>query len=198
MNTITRLVRQGRRRSWPWTDWALAGALVLLAGCATVPEAIRRPPPGDLQPDEVRAAATPQDYLGATVRWGGTIAAVRNLAQETEIEIVARRLDGQGRPQGDDTSRGRFLVRVSGFLDPAIYAPERELTVRGRLEGVLQRPIGEYPYRYPVVRAEQVYLWPPRPTQPAPAPPYYYDPFWYDPWYPWGWPYYRYPFYRPW
>lgn len=165
--------------------------LMSIGGCTTVPEPIRKAPPGDVQPGEVRAA--PQQYLGATVRWGGDIVKVHNRQSETLIEIVGRRLDSQGRPRAEDQSLGRFLAKVTGFLDPAIYAAGREVTVRGQLEGTIEQPIGEFPYRYPVVRAEHVQLWPTRP-QPPPYP--YYDPFWYDPWYPWGWPYY--PYYRPW
>lgn len=174
---------------------ALVAILTLLAlgGCASVPETIRRAPPGDVPPDEVRAA--PQQYLGVTVRWGGSIVKVHNRQTETLIEIVARRLDSQGRPRAEDRSLGRFLAKVAGFLDPAIYAAGREVTVRGQFEGMVEQPIGEFRYLYPIVRAEHVQLWPPRRE---PDYPYYYDPFWYDPWYPWGWPYHPYPYYRPW
>lgn len=168
---------------------------VLLGGCATtVPEPIRTAPPAEVHVEEVRTA--PQTFLGTTVRWGGHIVAVRNLRDTTLIEIVARRLDQEGRPLEEDRSSGRFLAKVAGFLDPAIYAAGRELTVRGQIEGVIEQPIGEFPYTYPLVRAERVHLWPPRPVR-VPARPYYYDPFWYDPWYPWGWPYYPYYPYRP-
>ncbi len=169
-------------------------ALPLLGGCTTVPEPIRLAPPGDVQPNEVHAAS--QQYLGTTVRWGGMIVKVHNLQTETMIEIVGRRLDRQGRPRAEDKSLGRFLAKVAGFLDPAIYATGRELTVRGRYEGTIEQPIGEFPYRYPVVRVEHLQLWPPRP-EPAPAYLYYDHPLRYDPWDPWGRPY-SYPHFWPW
>ena len=164
----------------------MAGLLV--AGCATVPEAIRTPPPDDLQPAAVRLE--PERYRDAVVRWGGVIAAVHNDADETVLEIVARRLDSQGRPRDEDRSDGRFLARTSGFLDPAIYATGRELTVRGVVEGMVEQPIGEYRYRYPKLRAEQLYLWP---VRLPPEPNYRYDPYWPYIWYPWYRPYYYYP-----
>ncbi|GMR03590.1 MAG: Slp family lipoprotein [Gammaproteobacteria bacterium] len=171
------------------TPWLLLSALVLLAGCASpIPEPIRLAPEGDVQLAEVRRES--QRFVGSQVRWGGSIASVRNLREATLIEVVGRRLDKRGRPREEDRSEGRFLVKVPGFLDPAVYAEGREVTVRGRIEGAVERPIGEFRYTYPVVRAERVHLWEPRPL-PAPAYPYY-DPFLRDPWYPWGWPYYPY------
>ena len=167
-------------------------AAALLGGCASVvPDAIRTAAPGNVQIAEVRAQ--PEQYRDAEVRWGGNIASTRNERDHTVLEIVARDLDGDGRPREEDKSLGRFLVKVQGFLDPAVYKTEREVTVRGRIEGVVEQPIGEYRYTYPVVRADSIYLWPRRlHLAPHPYPyPYYYDPFWYDPWYPWGWPYHR-------
>ena len=170
----------------------------LLGGCATpVPEAIRTAPPTDVQLAEVRGEA--QRFIGATVRWGGAIASVRNLASVTQMEIVGRRLDSDGRPYDEDQSAGRFLAEVAGFLDPTVYAAGREVTVRGVIERVVEDAIGDYRYTYPLVRAQQIYLWAPRLP---PVPPRYYDPYWYDPWYPWGWPYYYpyrypYPYYHP-
>jgi outer membrane lipoprotein len=172
--------------------WLVLAAAVLAGGCASVvPETIRKPPSGDVRVAEARRE--PETFRGSAVRWGGAIVAVRNLRDETMIEIVARGLDSEGRPRDEDRTEGRFLAKVAGFLDPAIYAAGREVTVSGRLEGVLAQPIGDFSYSYPLVRADQVYLWQPRPAQ-APYP--YYDPFWWDPWYPWGYPYW--PYHRPW
>jgi len=167
-----------------------AVAFMLLGGCASVvPEAIRSAAPGNVQVAAVREQ--PQLYRGTVVRWGGNIVSTRNERDQTVIEVVARELDSDGRPLGEDRSLGRFLVKVRGFLDPAIFKPERELTVRGSIEGVTEQAIGEYRYVFPVVQADNVYLW--KPLPPPTAYPYYpyYDPFFYDPWYPWGWPYYR-------
>ncbi|MHB8534164.1 MAG: Slp family lipoprotein [Sulfuricaulis sp.] len=165
-------------------------AATLLGGCASVvPQAIRGAAPGDVRLAQVREQ--PQQYHGTVVRWGGDIVSTRNERDDTVIEIIARDLNGDGRPLEGDESPGRFLVKVRGFLDPSIYKPERQLTVRGRIEGVVTRAIGEYRYTYPLVQADDVYLW--KPLPPASARPRYpyYDPFFYDPWYPWGWPYYR-------
>jgi len=176
-------------------------AATALSGCATTstPEAIRKPPPGDPTLAEVRANLS--GYLGALVRWGGTIAGIENRAAETWLDVVSRPLDSSGRPRTEGDSTGRFLVKVQGFLDPAVYHDGRLVTVSGRVSGEETRPIGEYPYRYIVVDAETTQLW-----EPLPERPYYYyrDPFYdpfYDPFwparpYPWYWPYPYYPYWR--
>lgn len=170
-------------------------AAITLAGCATtVPEAIREVPPGNPSPVEVRAA--PERFEGERVRWGGTISGVENREQETWIEVVARTLKDNGRPEEGDVSYGRFLARVEGFLDPAIYSEGREITVVGTLGESVTRRIDRHPYRYPVVEVSSHHLWPVERRVPA----YYHDPYWYDPWYdPWypfsPWPYYRRPYY---
>jgi len=162
-----------------------------LAGCATTaPEAIRENPPGNPSVAEVRTS--PDRFAGERVRWGGTIANVENRQRQTWIEIVARELDNRGRPTDGDTSYGRFIARLDGFVDPAIYSKDREITVVGNLAKALTRNIGKHPYRFPVVDVATHHLW----AREQAARPYYYDPFWYDPWYPY---YYRpYPWsYRP-
>lgn len=155
-----------------------------LAACASdTPRAIREAPPENIRPDQALKDA--ERLRGAEVRWGGTIAAVENRKEETWLEIVEHPLTGGGRPRDTDRSGGRFLARVSGFLDPAIYARDRLITVAGQLEDPQSRRIGEYPYRYPVVKAGAAKLWP-REAETAPT---YYSPYWVDPWYPWGYPY---------
>ncbi len=163
-----------------------------LAGCATdVPRTIREAPAADIPLAE--ALKNPDQHRGAAVRWGGAITKVENRRDETWIEVVERPLDRDGQPRDTDQSAGRFLARAQGFLDPAIFAPKRLVTVAGTLDGNSLRSIGEHPYTYPVVRAEHVHLWPvPSKTER----PDFYPPYrWYDPWYPWGYPY-PYPYHR--
>lgn len=168
--------------------------LALLWGCASaVPAPIRTAPEIDVTIADARRE--PESFRSAAVRWGGGIVEVRNEPNQTLIEVVGRRLENDGRPRAEYRSDGRFLAKVSGFFDPAVFAPGREVTVRGRLDGTIEQLIGEHAYLYPLVRAEHVYLWEPR-LEPLPHYPYYYrypyyyyDPFWPRPWYPWGWPY---------
>ncbi|HQU14596.1 MAG: hypothetical protein B7Z66_04535 [Chromatiales bacterium 21-64-14] len=172
------------RLYWCWT------AALLLAGCASpVPPPIGSPPPGS-SPTVAQVRADPNGFSGAQVRWGGTIAAVENGTAQTWIQVVARPLARDGRPSEEgDASAGRFLAEVSGFLDPEIYAKGRLITVAGRLDHEVTRPIGRFEYHFPVVTVEAYYLWPPLPKRERYGyPRYYYDPWW-SPWYPWGPPY---------
>jgi outer membrane lipoprotein len=76
----------------------------------------------------------------------------------------------------------RFIARVPGFLDPAEYRAEKRMTVRGRLDEAVTRPVGEFPYLYPVVNVEVFHLWPK--FEPPPQAVWVQDPF-FDPWWPW-------------
>ncbi|MBE0510316.1 MAG: Slp family lipoprotein [Chromatiales bacterium] len=159
--------------------------LLWLGACSTVPQAIRSAPPE--APSLPALREQPASYQGQTLRLGGVIAQLHNRAEDTQIEVVARRLSRGGEPRQEDFSEGRFIATVPGFLDPAIYAQGRRITVSGEFIGTIERPLGELPYRYPQLQASAYYLWPEWREQP--------DPRYQHPWYPYGYPY-GYP-YRP-
>ena len=62
---------------------------------------------------------------------GGEVLVTIPRAGDTEIEVLAHRLDSGDAPERGDSSSGRFLVRTREFLDPAIYARGRRITVLG-------------------------------------------------------------------
>ena len=146
----------------------------------------------------VQVQAQPERHLGQRVRWGGTILAVINRERTTEIEVLARPLGRDGAPAFESSGQGRFIVEVTGFLDPAEYPKDRELTVVGVITGHQTRPVGDYPYVYPIVRAETRHLWPEQPPPAVYGPAYPWSGPWFGPWYdPWYGPFYR-PYYgRP-
>lgn len=133
--------------------------VILLPGCASnIPLEIQR----DITRNGISLDAVQSDfdrYQDQQVRWGGTIAAIENNQDDTWIEVVHRPLDDFGEPLPTDRSEGRFLVRIPGFLDPAIYRVNRPITVFGRIENRIVREIDEYPYTYPLVQAQSHYLW---------------------------------------
>jgi outer membrane lipoprotein len=138
----------------------VAAAALLAAGCAATPfpEELTRSVNRSFSLAQIRA--DPRASLGARVILGGEIVATTPKAGETQIEVLARRLDSGDAPERSDSSPGRFLVRTQDFLDPAIYARGRRLTVLGTVAGFEERPIGEVPYAYPVLAAERIKLWP--------------------------------------
>lgn len=163
-------------------------AVLALGGCASgVPESIRHPSTTPVEVSQVQA--DPGRHLGQRVRWGGTILAVNNREGSTEIAILARPLGRDGAPVSGAAGKGRFLAEIAGFVDPAEYPRERELTLTGVIIGLETRPVGDYPYAYPVVRADSHHLWPERSPHPVYAPTYPWLAPWYHPWYG--------PFYRP-
>lgn len=167
-------------------------AILVTAGCAsTLPDAIRHAPSPDISVAQARTETG--TYVGQRVRWGGTIARVENREATTDIEIVARELDRSGRPHASDRSTGRFIAQVAGFLDPAVYAEGRQVTVAGIVASETRGRIGDHPYRYPVLKVDTLYLWP-LPGEDRRA---YYDPF-YDPFFhPYGYPWRPWPYYYP-
>jgi outer membrane lipoprotein len=166
-----------------------------LEGCASqVPLLIREQPP-----ENPSISAVQEDisrYQGSHVRWGGTIASIQNKKESTIIEIVARKLGDEGRPEDTDRSSGRFWADVNGFLDPTIYRQDREITVYGTVERLAKGHIGEHPYLFPVIQVETYYLW-----EIVEARPYYYPPYGlFSPYGPYGFyhPYGFYPFWYYW
>ena len=168
---------------------------LLLNACASqVPLNIREAPAGNPSLEQVRANTT--DYLGQQVRWGGTIIETGNREATTLLTVLGRPLYKGGKPKFTDDSAGRFIAIVPAFLDPQVYAPDRQVTFTGSLLRTETGKVGDYPYTYPVIQADTWYLWPVNTAWPWGYPsPGWRDPWYYDPWYPYGYPYpYRYPY----
>lgn len=165
--------------------WLAALALALtLGGCISAfPEDALQGVDRRLTVMELRAAPM-GTYVNSRVVLGGEILETRPKVGETEIEVLARPLRYDDSPQRTDASTGRFLARSRNFLDPAVFAPGRRITVLGTLTGGEERPLGDLPYAYPVVEIEQIRLWALDPVYPA-----YYGPYW-GPYWGWGMGYY--------
>lgn len=169
------------------TNIFLVLLIAALSACVSgIPPAISERPARTPSVDEARRHM--ENLQGTSIRWGGKIANVENRSQETWIEVVAQPLSRYGRPQDTDAMNGRFLARLNGFLDPQIYTSGRQITVAGKLEKIVARNIGDFPYTYPLLQAQAHYLWPP--PEPAPSR-FYYDVLRYDPWSLWGYPAHR-------
>jgi outer membrane lipoprotein len=164
-----------------WIRLVLLG--ILVGGCATAfPDSVMRTVDTRITADQL--ATHPDALKAARVIVGGDILSIQPRPGVTEIELLMRRLRGDDSPERTDRSPGRALLHTPEFLDPAVYAPGRRITVVGEVTGVEERKIGEVPYRYPVITAERIRLWP-RDVLVAPG---YYP-------YPWGYPYG--PYYDP-
>jgi outer membrane lipoprotein len=130
--------------------------MLALAACAA--PVFKDAAPVAVSPAEV--AIGPASHQGADVVWGGKILDVRNLADETEIQVVAYPLDRAQRPQQSAPAQGRFIVLVAGFAEPLDYPPGRFVTVRGRVDGTRMRRIDDADREYPALRRDALHLWP--------------------------------------
>jgi outer membrane lipoprotein len=157
---------------------ALTLLVLLLAGCATQPTPLQ----GEFTPTTPDDATT-GDRTGAMVRWGGRIVRTEPLANRTCFEVLSTRLDRYARPYwATDDVGSRFIACRTGFFDPALFQPNREVTFTGLIDGYENRRIGQYDYRFPRLAADVIYLWPIR--QPEVVMPYGSPWPW---WGSWGW-----------
>ncbi len=136
----------------------------------------------------------PDAYKGQVVVWGGVIIETTHQKEGSLVQVLQKPLDREGRPEDVDRSEGRFLALHKEFMDDAVYAKGRRITVAGEVAGRRKLPLGEIEYTYPFITTKEVYLWPGRSKERYV--PYWYYPGWYYPgWYdPWWDPWY----YRPW
>ena len=158
---------------------------MLIGSCAPFPQETMREVEKDIALGDV--LKDPGLFKGKVVLWGGVIIETVNRPDVTLIIVRQTELDFQKQPKDLDKSAGRFIVRYKGFLDPAIYSKDRELTVSGAIAGKEERVIGEHRYVYPVIDARDIRLWEKRLEVP-----YYYDPWYGAPYpfwgpYPYGW-----------
>jgi Slp family outer membrane lipoprotein len=159
----------------------LLASLALLAACARVPPTLQ----GAFPPLTVaQAQAQAQGVTGERVRWGGDVVSTTPQTGDTCLEIVSKPLARTARPIPADETFGRFIACASGFYDPAVYSPGREVTVVGTLEEPTSGKVGEYDYSFPRLRAESVYLWPKRELRDVA---YYPYGVWGYPGWGWGW-----------
>lgn len=165
--------------------WSILGLCVLASmGCShTVSKTVRQQAIPPIAFAQIRA--DPDTYVGRTVILGGDILSTQNVAQNTFVEVLQKPLGGSEAPQITDQTGGRFMALCDGYLDPAVYAKERRVTIAGRVIGTHTGTVGEVEYVYPLIACLETHLWP-RSTSAA-VYNYYPDPgYWY-----WG------PFYRP-
>jgi len=137
--------------------FVLLFATLMLGACATGPKYPTEGVELNLTPQQSVAEADIQ--RGKSVLWGGMIVNSTNLEKRTRLEVLAYPLDSNQRPQTDEPPYGRFLIYKEGYLETVDYAPGRRITVLGRIQGIQNGKVDETSYTYPVVDAEQLYLW---------------------------------------
>ena len=129
----------------------------LLVSCASTPDFDMTQVDESLTPQSV--ITEPELSMGKTVLWGGTILNTQNLKDATHVEILAYPLNTYQRPLLDSKPLGRFIIHHKGYLEPATYAPGRELSVLGEVGESLSGQVGDSTYTYAVIKDERMHLW---------------------------------------
>jgi outer membrane lipoprotein len=101
----------------------------------------------------------PQPLVGEVVLLGGRLIATTPHDRGTELVVLQLPLEMGLRPKSSGQSEGRFLVQAADFMDPAVYAPDRYITLVGKINGVEERPLGQTVYRYPELALIEIKLW---------------------------------------
>ena len=136
----------------------LVPALALaLAACAPAP--IYKPSTTAVAAVPAQVAQSPERYAGGTVIWGGRIVQVTNLADHSEIEVLAYPLDGSQRPKASDNGNGRFIIVMPGYVEPLDYRAGSLITVSGKINGSHAGTVGEANYVFPLVSSAQSHVW---------------------------------------
>ncbi|MGZ8195913.1 MAG: Slp family lipoprotein [Methylosarcina sp.] len=151
---------------------------VLLSACSTLPPAIKNAPLVDVSYQQ--ASTSINSYKNVPIRWGGVIIDLQNEQTYSLLQVLSYPLDSNGRPSTDKSYQGRFLIKTSEFLDPAVYVEGKEITAAGVLKGDSEQQIGNKTLRLPMIESTVLHLWPEYTTNR-----YYYGGYGYYPYY-WG------------
>ena len=135
----------------------LSFACLFLGACAGLPPAIKDIPVVDISYSQ--ASQNINSYKDASVRWGGVIIEVENEPNFSLVQVLFHPLDSYGRPQLNKSSEGRYIIKSTDFLDPVVYAKDKEVTVAGILTGDIERTIGKRVVRLPLISATVIHLW---------------------------------------
>jgi outer membrane lipoprotein len=101
----------------------------------------------------------PAQYDGRLMMFGGKIIKTNNVKNGAWIIVLQKPLDGEGRPDRFAESGGQFLIVTKSFLDLGAFHQGRSITVIGVVNGSMPQPISGAEYWYPLLEAQQLYLW---------------------------------------
>jgi outer membrane lipoprotein len=90
-----------------------------------------------------QASQNIDSYRNVPVRWGGIIIDVENEKDFSLVQVLFYPLNYSGRPKLNDPHGGRFVIKSTEFLDPVVYAKDKEISVVGVLDGDIQRTVGK-------------------------------------------------------
>ena len=133
--------------------------LFWIAGCASViSKQVRKQVSSDVTFAEV--LKDPEHYKDQMIVLSGIIIDVKNTNEETLLEVLQSPAGFRGEPKDIDKSEGRFLALGDRYLDTKTYTKGRSITVAGTVQEKRILPLGKTEYTYPLIRVNEIYLWP--------------------------------------
>lgn len=96
---------------------------------------------------------------GESVTLGGYILDTKNVADDIYMTVLQTPLGFQGRPQSENTSEGNFLVVYKGALDLKDYRRKRQVTVTGKIAGIVKEDIDNCPRPCLKIESSDVKVW---------------------------------------
>ena len=132
-------------------------ALLALAACAPAP--IYKPAADAVTAAPFQVAQSPEQFAHRQVIWGGRIVAVNNLADHSEVEMLAYPLDSSQRPKANDSGNGRFIAVMPGYVEPLDYPAGALMTISGSLSGSRAGQVGQANSTFPLVQVNQSHVW---------------------------------------
>lgn len=126
----------------------------LIAGCVQPPKPLR----GEfshISPIGVKKSGK----LNQKVRWTGFVIDVENFENKSCLTILAKIPDALGKPSRVyRADQGRYIACKNTYLEPEFFN-EKPVTVTGAVREIIEKKVGEHPYKYPVVDAKIIYVW---------------------------------------
>ncbi len=180
--------------------FVICSAFLIYQGCAhPISQGLRQSVDKDVSLSQI--FANPENLTGKRVMLGGKIVEIRNFQNETEIEVLQKSLDTTGYPSREDKSLGRFLFIQPGYLESEVYSKGRSITGAGKIRESKTGKVGNRDYAYPVIEAEELYLWDEYYDKPYRYDPYYLYfygsyPYYYGPYFPYYYPFPRHHLHR--
>ncbi len=139
--------------------------LALMGGCASSPKVADNAERGITPIQAAEAESLPAGEK--PLQWGGVIVETSNLADTSELQILAYPLKSNGRPDTTAAPNGRFIARQTGYLESVDYRTGRQVTATGPVTGKREGQVGEATYTFPVMQADELVLWPEESTREA-------------------------------
>lgn len=139
--------------------FAIFAAAALLSGCSHVMSEAKLAT-ADRSINYADINRNPEALAGRVVLVGGVIAEHRSSGDIMQFEVSQLALLDNGVPDQFAVSGGRFLVISGELLDPALYRPGTFVTVIGEIRGQKIQKLAGADYRYPLLSAKEIHLFP--------------------------------------